>query len=284
MTDGEPRFYRSSDGLELCYRHYGEDHDTLPVVCLPGITRNSRDFEDLAPHLASRYPVICPDFRGRGLSARDPDWRNYRPTTYVGDVLSLLDTLSIPRAAFVGTSLGGLVSNLIAAESPARVGGVVLNDVGPVIGPEGLARIKAYIGRAAPVADWDAAVAQFREIYEIAWPGLPDAAWQRLVRRSYRENARGVPELDMDPMIGEAARKVGTGLDDPWALFAAMRDLPLLVLHGEHSDILTDDIVAEMKRAKPDLRHVVVGNRGHVPLLDEPEVLAALDDFLETLH
>jgi len=227
VSDGEPRYYRSTDGLDLAYRHYGRDADGLPVVCLPGITRNSRDFEDLAATLAARRPVICPDFRGRGFSAHDPEWRNYRPPTYVRDVLTLLDTLDVARAAFIGTSLGGLVSMLLADASRDRVAGIVLNDIGPVIGPEGLERIKGYIGRAAPVATWDEAVSQAKEIYEIAWPGLSAADWQRIVRRAYREDASGRPVLDMDPMVGDAARTVGTGIEDPWALFRGLAGLPL---------------------------------------------------------
>jgi len=283
VSDGEPRYYRSTDGLDLAYRHYGRDADGLPVVCLPGITRNSRDFEDLAATLAARRPVICPDFRGRGFSAHDPEWRNYRPPTYVRDVLTLLDTLDVARAAFIGTSLGGLVSMLLADASRDRVAGIVLNDIGPVIGPEGLERIKGYIGRAAPVATWDEAVSQAKEIYEIAWPGLSAADWQRIVRRAYREDASGRPVLDMDPMVGDAARTVGTGIEDPWALFRGLAGLPLLVLRGETSDILTAGILADMQSALPDLEAVVVPDRGHVPLLDEPEALGAIESFLEAL-
>lgn len=280
MSAEHDGWYDSADGLRLFYRHHGATASGLAVLCLPGITRNSRDFEDLAAHLAARHPVICPDFRGRGHSARDPDWRNYQPRTYAGDVLRLLDHLRIGRAAFIGTSLGGIVSTLVAAADGGRVAGIVLNDIGPEIGPAGLARIMGYIGRAAPVADWDEALAQAREIYSAAWPDLDDAKWRRLVRRSYREDDDGVPVLDMDPMIGEAARSVGTGLDDPWQLFAALANTPAMLLQGELSDILTDEIVTRMRERKRDLRHVVVRGRGHVPLLDEPECIAAIDHFL----
>ncbi len=283
MSGGELRYFRSDDGLDLACRVYGGDRAGLPVLCLPGITRNSRDFEDLAPHLAARGPVYCPDFRGRGLSARDPEWRHYVPPTYVDDMLRLLDAFGLERAAFIGTSLGGLVSMLLRERAPARVAGIVLNDIGPVIAPEGLERIKGYIGRLPPVADWDEAAAQARELYGIAWRGLSDADWRRLARRGYREDDAGRPVLDMDPMIGEAARRAGTSFGDPWQAFAALDGLPLLVLQGEHSDILTADIVAAMREHKPDLEHVVVANRGHVPLLDEPEALAAIDEFLEAL-
>lgn len=276
-------YYESDDGLRLFYRHFGSAHDTLPVFCLPGITRNSRDFEDIAEHLAQHYPVICPDFRGRGFSDRDPQWQNYQPLTYVRDMQRLLDALAIPRAAFIGTSLGGLVSTALAHRAPLRVAGVVLNDIGPEIGAQGLERIKTYIGRVPPVKSWDEAIEQAQALYGDAWPGLSEQEWRRVVRRSYREDESGVPVLDMDPQIGEAARKVTTSLDDPWTIFAALRDKPTLVLHGEMSDILTDGIVAKMLERKPDLHHVKVRNRGHVPLLNEPECVAAIDNFLDGL-
>lgn len=282
MTGSRLEFYDSEDGLELACRVSGDGHGGTPVICLPGITRNSRDFEDLAPRLASRRPVYCPDLRGRGHSAHDPDWRNYRPQTYVGDVRRLLEVFGIPRATFVGTSLGGLVSMLLALEAPQSVAGIVLNDIGPIINPAGLERIKSYIGRMPPVADWPAAAAQARELYGPTLPELDDDDWLRLARRGYREDGAGRPVLDFDPMIGEAARKVGAGLDDPWALFDKIRDIPLLLVQGELSDILTDDIVAGMRERKPDLEHVVAANRGHVPLLDEGDVLPALERFVES--
>ena len=284
MNASADGWYQSDDGLRLYYRHFGQGATGLPVVCLPGITRNSRDFADLAAQLAERHPVITPDFRGRGFSAWDPDWTNYRPRTYVDDVRRLLDELAIDRAALVGTSLGGLVATAFTTEWPERVAGVVLNDIGPEIGEQGLARIKGYIGRATPVSSWDDAVRQAREIYELAWPGLNDADWHRLVRRSYRENDAGIPQLDMDPRIGDAAREVGTGLNDPWSLFAAVGDTPLLLVQGASSDILTDEIVAKMQARKPDLQHVKVSNRGHTPLLDEADCLPVIEHFLETLQ
>lgn len=283
MTMFEDRYHESADGLRLHYRRYGAGNDAPTVVCLPGITRNCRDFEDLAPALAERHPVLAPDFRGRGLSQHDAEWRNYVPRTYVGDVLALLDAEQVTQAAFIGTSLGGLVSMLLGVRHRERVAGIVLNDVGPEVGPAGLARIKEYIGRMPPVANWDEAVRQARDIYEPALPGLSDATWERIARRGYRENADGVPALDMDPNVGRAAREAGATPGDPWALFEALRDLPVVVLHGVLSDVLTDDIVRRMLEVKPDLEHVPVANRGHVPLLDEPECLAAIDRFLERL-
>lgn len=274
------RRFQSSDGLQLYFRDYGREHGGVPILCLAGISRNSRDFEDIAAHLSKRYRVCAMDLRGRGYSDRDPDWKNYHPQTYADDVLHWLDGEGIDRVLLFGTSLGGLVSMLLAHQHPQRVAGVILNDVGPEIAAEGLARIKGYLGNLEPVGSWDEAVEQAKAVNGIAWPKLSEAEWRRITPRFYRENDAGVPELDVDPMVGEAARKLGATLTDPWALFDALRDIPAIVLHGELSDILSDDIVGRMQARKPDLEYVRVEGVGHVPLLDEPECLAAIDEFV----
>ena len=278
------QFFESADGLSLYYREYGGGNGGVPVLCMPGISRNSRDFEDIAEHLSSQYRVIAVDFRGRGHSEYDPNWQNYHPQTYADDMLRLLDKLAIDRVVLFGTSLGGLVSTIIARQHGSRVAAAILNDIGPEIGEAGLARIKSYIGRLPPVADWDEAVAQAKEVYGLAWRDLSDDEWLRLAKRGYCEDDDGVPRLDLDPNIGEAARTVGTELEDPWVLFSGLRDKPAMVIHGELSDILTDAIVARMIERKPDLIHVKVANRGHVPLLDEPECLDAIDTFLKQVN
>lgn len=280
MSLHKTHFYESNDGLTLFYREYGDDEKRLPIICLPGITRNSRDFEDIASHLARENRVLALDFRGRGYSDYDPDWRNYHPQTYVDDVVTLLNAQNIDRVLLLGTSLGGLVSTIMAKQHIDRVAGVILNDIGPEIGAAGLERIKTYIGRVAPVESWEQAVSQAREIYGHALPGLSDDVWRRLVKRGYREDDNGVPRLDMDPAIGDAARKVGAELDDPWVLFAGLARIPLLVIQGALSDILTDDIVEQMLARKPDLQHLKVADRGHPPLLDEPECVQAIDAFI----
>ncbi len=267
-------------GLKLYYRHYGSKATGLPVVCLPGITRNSRDFHEIATHLGARHPVVTMDFRGRGFSDWDPQWRNYQPATYPGDVLEILDHLAIDRFVLLGTSLGGIVSMLLAKSHPERIQAIILNDICPEIGAEGLARIKNYIGRAVPVSNWSEAVAQARETYALAWPGLSDEEWLVQARRGYREDANGVPVLDMDPKVGDAARVVSTSPGDPWQLFEDIACKPVLVLHGKTSDILTFDLVERMRAIKPDLVHVVVENRGHTPILNEPECIDGIDHFL----
>ncbi|MGH8194551.1 MAG: alpha/beta fold hydrolase [Woeseiaceae bacterium] len=278
--DDTGRFYESGDGLKLFYRDYASGRNGTPVLCLPGLTRNSRDFEDIAVHLCATRRVVTPDLRGRGFSAHDPEWRNYHPGTYVKDVRRLLDELGIDRTIVIGTSLGGLIAMVMAKLDAARLAGVVLNDIGPEVAPAGLARIGAYAGRLPPVRSWSEAVSQTREIYGEWWPGLSDGQWIKMAWRAYREGADGVPRLDIDPGIGTAIRAVGAPSGDPWQAFDALHNTPTLVLRGERSDVLSEDILQRMRQRKPDLMTVTVANRGHVPLLDEPECIAAIDQFV----
>lgn len=275
---------RAADGLQLFYVESGRGNPGCPILCLAGLTRNGRDFEEVRERLANRYRVFALDLRGRGHSDWDPNWRNYHPQTYADDVLKMLDDLRIDRVILLGTSLGGLVSTLLSYNHPQRIAGVILNDVGPEIAPEGLERIKGYVGLLGPVTNWDEAVEQTKLINSVAWPDLPGDYWPRIARRLYREDETGVPRLDMDPMIGEATRKIGATLTDPWVLFEGLKDIPTMVLHGELSDILTMDIVERMLDKKPDLEHVIVPGVGHVPLLDEPVSLQAIDTFLERIQ
>ena len=280
-SDANAHYYQSTDGLNLFYRDFGGQNDGTPVICLPGLTRNSRDFEDLAASLSNRRRVLTLDFRGRGFSDHDPTWQNYHPGTYVDDVWTLLDSLDIHKVIVVGTSLGGLCAMLMATQHRERLAGVVMNDIGPEIGPDGLARIQEYTGRMPPVASWEEAAAQAKEIYGHWLPDLSDQAFDQLARRGYREDEDGVPQLDIDANIGRAVREVGPQKGDPWDLFDALKDIPTTLLWGTMSDILTEDIIKKMRARKPDLKVVPVPNRGHVPLLDEPECVAAIDEFLQ---
>ena len=280
-TATKARFFETADGLKLFYRDFGPETDGTPVVCLPGLTRNSRDFDEIAERLSSRRRVLTIDFRGRGHSDPDPDWRNYHPGTYVADVQALLDALGVETVIVLGTSLGGVCGMVMAAQRPDRVAGLILNDVGPEIHPAGLERVRSYTGRAAPVTSWDEAREQTRETYGEALPGLGDEDFMKLARRTYREDAEGIPRLDIDVEIGRAVRELPAAGGDPWQLFAAIGDTPVTVLWGVLSDILSRDIVERMRTAKPDLEVVEVPNRGHVPLLDEPECVTAIDAFLD---
>src|ERR1700688_581312 len=277
--------WQSHDGLRLYARLYAGPGARAPtVLCLHGLTRNSRDFEDLAPHLQRRYRVIAPDLRGRGFSARDPRIENYQPAVYVEDILALLVTLDAPRVAVIGTSLGGMLAMSLGVRVPGRIAGIVLNDVGPEIDPVGIERIKQYAGRLPSARTWKVAVAQSVAVYGNAWPGLTAERWEALARRGYREDAAGVVELDADPNIGEALRAAPAAALDLWPLWGALRKLPTLALRGARSDILSAATFARMKRENPDLQQLEVADRGHVPLLDEPECIAALDAFLERIR
>lgn len=280
MAAAEYRF-DSQDGLRLFSRVYGGPRaDASVVLCLHGLMRNSRDFEELAAHLAESYRVVVPDVRGRGFSARDPKFSNYQIPTYLGDLMPLFRGLGLQRVSIIGTSMGGLMAMVLAATQPQLVARIVLNDVGPEVDPQGLERIRGYAGKSAPVRSWEEAVAQVRSIYGPAWPGLSDERWQRIARLSYRENAQGVPEADADPLIAEPLRDTRAAAPDLWPLWGALAKVPILAVRGANSDILSAATLRRMQREKPDLRVLEVANRGHAPILDEPECLAAIDEFL----
>lgn len=283
-TSWVDRYYPSADGLQLHYRDYPcAGSSRLPVLCLAGLTRNARDFEDVAPRIARGRRVLCADLRGRGLSQHDPDWRNYHPGTYLADLDRLVDDAGVSRLVLLGTSLGGILSMFLVATRPQLVAGVILNDVGPEVAQEGLQRIAKYVGRLPPVTDWAGAVQQARTTYGFALPGLDDAQWLAFARRAYSD-VGGVPRLDMDPMIGEAVRAVPPqAAPDLWALWAQLPAVPMLALRGGESDLLSQATFARMAREKPDLVCVTVPDRGHPPLLDEPASVAAIDAFLAGL-
>lgn len=283
MRAGE-YWFDSQDGLRLFSRVYVAPSSGAPVVlCLHGLMRNGRDFADLAARLAEGHRVIVPDARGRGLSARDPDPNHYQIAVYLKDVQTLLAGLGAVRVRIIGTSMGGLMAMVLAATQPGLVAGIVLNDVGPEVDAAGLERIRGYAGKAAAVRNWAEAVAQVRATYGGAWPGLSDERWEKIVRLSYRENAQGAPEVDADPCISQPLRDTKAVAPDLWPLWGALARTPILAIRGAHSDILSAATLARMQREKPDLRVLSVANRGHAPLLDEPECVAAIDEFLAAI-
>lgn len=280
-TTWQDRYFQSADGLRLHYRDYPGAAGRVPVLCLPGLTRNCRDFETVAPRIQRSRRVLCADLRGRGLSQHDPNWRNYHPGTYVADVALLLADAGVDRVVVLGTSLGGIVAMIMAATMPRVLAGVILNDIGPEVAPEGQGRISSYVGKAAPVRTWAEAAAQSRATSGLAWPDATDEDWSRIARRVYRE-VDGVPQLDMDRMIGEAVRAAPSGAaPDLWPVFAALKPIPVLALRGATSDVLSQATFDRMAREKPDLERVTVAGRGHAPTLDEPECVAAIDAFLQ---
>jgi pimeloyl-ACP methyl ester carboxylesterase len=285
------RFWTSLDGVALHARDYAgaPGPARAPLVCLHGLTRNARDFEDLAPRLAAQgRRVLALDVRGRGASAWDPNPMRYVPATYALDVLALLDGLAIARAVFIGTSMGGLITMVVGALRPQAVAAAVLNDVGPELAPEGLARIAAYAGQGAPVETWDQAADFARERNVVAFPHYGPDQWMAFARRLFTEKD-GKPVLDYDPDIAKAFARPPTppGEDPPpppdlWPLFKGLAAGPLVTIRGETSDLLSPDIARRMREAAPDMGYAEVAGVGHAPMLDEPEALAAIDALLDT--
>ncbi len=278
---------RSADGLGLFVREYpaetpAQGHVDLgaPVLCLHGLTRNSRDFEIVAPRIAALgRRVIAMDVRGRGRSDWDAEATRYQPLTYAQDAVRVLDQLGVSRAVWLGTSMGGLISMVAAATAPARVAGVILNDIGPVLDPRGIARIAGYVGNVAPHASWDAAAAAVKAVNGAAFPGADDAFWLTVARRTFRSRPDGRLELDYDPAIA-ATINPNAPPADLMPLFDALIAIPLLVLRGSLSDILSRDGVAAMAARKPDLHAAEVPGVGHAPTLEEPSAWLPIVDFL----
>ncbi|MBV6418431.1 MAG: 2-(acetamidomethylene)succinate hydrolase [Steroidobacteraceae bacterium] len=273
--------HASPDGLQLFCREYTRAGAAGTVLCLHGLTRNSRDFEALARRLAARYRVLTPDFRGRGRSQRDADPANYDPGMYAQDMLQLIGMHTGGRVALIGTSLGGLVAMLLGAQVPAAVACIVLNDIGPEIAAAGRARIAGYAGRSRRHANWQSAVAEAKADSGGAFPDFSAADWLAYTRAGYREEADGHIVADCDPRIGDALRSGRTAAPaDLWEIWTQLRAMPILAVRGEISDVLTTAAFERMKTAKPDLARVTVPARGHPPLLDEPEVVEVLEPFL----
>jgi pimeloyl-ACP methyl ester carboxylesterase len=274
-----------ADGLSLYCREYRPRGDvpaaSPAVLCIPGLTRNSRDFEALALWLSTTHRVLTPDLRGRGRSDYDPDPRRYQPLTYVGDLTTMLQALGAQRVFWIGTSLGGLLAMLMAAMRPALLAAVVLNDVGPEIDPAGAARIAGYVGRLPPVRTWEDAAAQARLVNGLALPDFTDDDWMRFARRAYRDDGAGHPIVDMDPRIGDAVRETAGPAPDLWPVFRALASVPTLAIRGALSDILSAQTLAKMREVKPNLETLVLEGRGHAPTLDEPACRSAIRALLE---
>jgi pimeloyl-ACP methyl ester carboxylesterase len=289
MTDGnhgmyEERYLEAADGLRLYARDYPNASPRPPVLCLPGLTRNSRDFEMLAVRISNTRRVISPDLRGRGKSQYDPDWRNYHPGQYAADLWQLLDSLQVEEVVVIGTSLGGWMAMLLNQQRPGRIAAAVMNDIGPEADPDGIARVVATAGLLDIVDSLAAAIEQARSVYSIAFPNWNDEQWRLYTESTYRMLDDGRFDLNFDRNIGHAAREGVSGLDvDPWAMFDELASVPTLLIHGMLSDILTVPIIEKMRRRKPDLQVVSVPDRGHAPLLDEQEALDAITTFLETV-
>jgi pimeloyl-ACP methyl ester carboxylesterase len=284
---GERR-YRSRDELLLYFRDYDGPHSVArtPVLCIPGLTRNARDFEAIAAHIAATRRVLVADLRGRGRSDYDPNPANYAVPVETSDMLDLLAFAEIPRVVVLGTSRGGVIAMVMATVRPEALAGAILNDMGAELEPRGLERIYAIMRAPPSYPGWDEATEWLKQTHAAAFPNVSDARWSEFARALYCER-KGRVVGDYDPEFPRAVLNGrGTnprdekGAADLWKWFGALRPIPALVLRGQNSDLLTEATVKKMQAAKPDLVAVTIANRGHVPFLDEPAAVGAIDRFL----
>lgn len=290
MVDGDAavlgyddRYYTVRDGLSLHYRDYPGASDRPPLLCLHGLTRNSRDWAQFARRYSPQHRVLALDFRGRAQSDYDPVPARYTPLTYAGDVVELLDQLAVPEAIFVGTSLGGIVTMVVAAANPQRIRGAILNDVGPDVDPSGIDRILSYVGKDVRFGSWDEAADAIAGNYGAAFERYTHDDWVKMAKRNCRED-KGEILFDYDMAIAEPFKTIGaTAQADLWPLFEALGAKPLLVVRGARSDLLTEETVQRMMSVAPGMKLTVVAGVGHAPELNEPEAVAAIDEFLAGL-
>jgi pimeloyl-ACP methyl ester carboxylesterase len=279
--------YAAQDGLRLHARHY-PSHSAArhrPLVCLPGLTRNGRDFHRLAVALSSdpRRPrdVYTVDYRGRGLSAFDPDWRNYTPLVELSDTLDLMALCGLRKPAVLGTSRGGLIAMSMAALRPAAMGAVILNDIGPVVETRGLARIMTYVGKLPLPQSWPDAIAQQREVHGKTFPAIDDAGWAAYAHAVFNEED-GKPAPGYDPALAHTLS--GLDLSGPmpalWQQFTALYPFPALLLRGANSDLLTEETASAMVDRHPNLHRVTVPGQGHSPMLMDADTIEAIARFL----
>jgi pimeloyl-ACP methyl ester carboxylesterase len=279
QPDWTDHYWWSGDGVRLHARLYGDARadGALPLLCLPGLMRNARDFEVLAPMLAGHGPVAAVDFRGRGDSGFAKDPMSYVPLTYVQDMVALLADLGWERFAVVGTSLGGIVAMLLAAAFPGRVAGAVLNDVGPELNPAGLERIRTSIGASGSQPTWLHAARQAAQVLGDIYPDYDVHDWLRFVHRTQRLTPQGRVVPDYDKQIAVPLRvPAGEGAADLWPVYAALADVPLLIVRGERSDILPAAAAQKMLARAHQAELVQIARTGHAPTLDEDAARSAI--------
>ena len=272
-----PRF-ETSDGLSLYYEDTGAGQ---PVLCLAGLTRNVRDFDFLAPHLAG-YRMLALDSRGRGKSDHDPNYANYNVIRETEDVVELLDNLNIDSVTIVGTSRGGLLAMMLAMGHAQRLTGVVLNDVGPVVSQDGIARIMEYVGRTPDANSLEEHAILMEAIMAQQFPGVPLSRWRKAAAAQYEESGETL-SLRYDPNLRQALLEQldAAPPGDLWPLFDALQKITVGVIRGSNSDILTADTLAQMQTRNPNLITETIPDRGHVPFLDEPGSLKVIHAVLE---
>jgi pimeloyl-ACP methyl ester carboxylesterase len=283
MTDYADRFWPSSDGLRLHCRDYAGREDRPPVICLPGLTRNARDFTNLAERIAGEWRVLCIEQRGRGDSDYAKDAGTYTLGQYIEDFTALLADQAIDRFVLVGTSLGGLMTMAFAVMEPQRIAGALLNDIGPVLEREGLDAIREYVGRGRSFPTWMHAARALAETHGPAYPDFAITDWLAMAKRLMTLTSDvGRVVFDYDMAIAEPFAKVDPDAPAPdlWPGIDALNGRPVALLHGELSTLLSAATFAKMGRRLPQAEAVTVRRVGHAPTLDEPEAVAALDRLL----
>ncbi len=278
----EDGYWWSGDGLRLHYRDYPGRDDRPPIICIPGLTRNARDFAHVAKRLSRDWRVICVDLRGRGESAFAKDSMTYAPLTYVQDIEALLVDLKIKKFVVFGTSLGGILTMLLAADGAGRIAGALINDIGPDVEAAGLDRIKSFVGKSQIWPTWVHAARGIAEMQSHAHPDYGLVEWVALAKRLCRLTAQGRVMLDYDMKIAEPMY-VPAAVFDMWPVYTLLGKVPLTILRGAHSDILSDATAKKMVKALPQAKLVSVPRTGHPPELDEPEAVKAIDALLKAV-
>ncbi len=283
MVDYRECTFDVAQGIAMRARHY-RGGDKTPVICIPGLTRNAADFEELAPKIAATgRDVLVMSLRGRGASDYDPDYRNYHPVTYRSDILLALDEMNWREAVFVGTSLGGIVTMLTSETAPERVKAAIINDVGPELAPEGLVRIASYVGKSSEPADTiEEAASRIRSINNVAFPDATDDDWIIFARRTFCQTDNRKWVLDYDPNIARGLSENGPA-PDLWPAFASLKNKPTLVIRGALSDLLSLDIVDRMRGVHGNFNYCEVPRIGHAPMMTEPAAWDALEVFLRKI-
>jgi pimeloyl-ACP methyl ester carboxylesterase len=282
MASWSDGYWVSNDGLRLHYRDYAGDASRPPIICIPGLTRNARDFEGVAARLAGDWRVICVDLRGRGESAQAKDPMTYMPVTYVQDMEALVGELKLDRFILFGTSLGGLITMLMAASGKDRIAGALLNDIGPVVETRGLDHIRSYVGRSQNWPTWLHAARAIAEAQGDRYPDWEIDDWLVYAKRLCRLNANGRIVMDYDMRIAEPFKlPQGEAGFDLWPAFRALEGIPSLIVHGELSDVLSAESVVKMTEEVSTLESVTVPRVGHAPTLDEPAAQKAIDKLLK---
>lgn len=276
-------YWATKDGLRLHYRDYPGDAAATPVLCIPGLTRNARDFEAVAERLSPARRVIVAELRGRGLSDYSPNFEDYNARVYAEDIAALLGVLALPQVALFGTSLGGIVTMLLGFARDPRLAGVLLNDIGPVVIEEGLERIRSYVGAPQKWADWKQAARATERTHRHAYPTYTAADWERMARQLDREEADGSIVPDYDPAIAILTAMPTPVPPEPWRFIEGFRDMPGLLIWGELSDILSEETARETVARLPEMKLAIVPDTGHPPTLDEPAAREAVDDLLKRI-